>query len=60
MLSENDTLPPHELARLEQVHQKMKDEAEEWQDLLENMNKRRTGQKTDNTENPQPAQKKTR
>ncbi len=46
---ENDPLPPDELARLEQLHQKMKDEAEAWQNLLENLGKMKTDRKIDNT-----------
>jgi len=56
---ENPPLPPDELARLEQLHQKMKDEAEAWQNLLENLDKLKTRQ-TDHTETLKPVRKKTR
>ncbi len=56
LTSENDPLPPEELARLEQLHQKMKDEAEAWQNLLENLRKMKT-RPDESTETPNPIQK---
>lgn len=38
-IPEKDPLPQDELERLEQLHQKMKDEQEAWRKLLENMGK---------------------
>lgn len=50
---EKAPLPPDDLERLEQLHQKMKDEAEAWQKLLENLGKLRS-KSTENTEPKKP------
>lgn len=47
---DKDPISPDELERLEKLHQKMKDEAEAWHKLLENLGKLRTKQ----NENPEP------
>ena len=51
---EKESPPPDEIDRLEQLRQQTKDEAEAWQNLLENLRKMRT-KHTDNAENQKPS-----
>ncbi len=46
---EKDAPPQDEIDRLEQLRQRTKDQAEAWQNLLENLGRMRT-KDTDNTE----------
>jgi hypothetical protein len=51
-----DALRSKELENLERFHQKMKDEAEAWQKLLENLDKMKN-RRTDKTEPKNPTER---
>lgn len=56
--ADKDALEPDEIERLEQLRQRMKDESEAWQKLLENLGKMRTRhtENTDHTETKKPTE----